>query len=120
MFAARLKESCREYDYVARMGGDEFVVVAPGLVAEDAAEKVRKIEVMAEGLGQELFGAESTLAVSIGQSYYSRTITDADQLLTEADRRMYKTKQQHHTSGRQPGRVLQFQQPAGTVAANVC
>ena len=39
LFAQALKESCREYDYVARMGGDEFVVVAPGLTLEAAAKK---------------------------------------------------------------------------------
>jgi len=35
----RLKEACRGYDYVARMGGDEFVVTAPGLTPEAAAWK---------------------------------------------------------------------------------
>src|ERR1700676_85593 len=33
LFAHSLKETSREYDYVARMGGDEFVVIAPGLTA---------------------------------------------------------------------------------------
>jgi diguanylate cyclase (GGDEF)-like protein len=31
------KESCRQYDYVARMGGDKFVI-APGLAPDAAAE----------------------------------------------------------------------------------
>src|SRR5438270_3739912 len=42
-FAGHLKESCRGYDYVARMGGDEFVVVAPGLKLEAAEEKANRL-----------------------------------------------------------------------------
>src|ERR1700733_3457978 len=39
LFAQALKDGCREYDYVARMGGDEFVIIAPGLAADSAGKK---------------------------------------------------------------------------------
>ena len=39
LFAQALKDSCREYDYVARMGGDEFVVIAPGLAADASRQE---------------------------------------------------------------------------------
>ncbi len=40
LFAQALKDSSREYDYVARMGGDEFVVIATG--AHDRRRPARK------------------------------------------------------------------------------
>src|SRR5437667_12422488 len=43
LFAQALKETCREYDYVARMGGDEFVVVAPGLAADAAVKQADQL-----------------------------------------------------------------------------
>jgi diguanylate cyclase (GGDEF)-like protein/putative nucleotidyltransferase with HDIG domain len=117
-FAAQLKEACREYDYVARMGGDEFVVVAPGMQDHDAADKIKRLQRIAEDLGRELFG-ESVLSVSIGDAYYHRdNHHDADQLLTEADRSMYKVKQQHQAGVRTSARVLHFE--SQKQAVSVC
>jgi diguanylate cyclase (GGDEF)-like protein/putative nucleotidyltransferase with HDIG domain len=92
LFAQALKESCREYDYVARMGGDEFVVVAPGLTAEAAAKKAESLRELARHAGQEVC-SEDILSLSVGQALYPEDGKDAEALLAEADRRMYIEKQ---------------------------
>ena len=95
MFADRLKNLCREYDYVARMGGDEFVLVMPGLSADAALSKTRQLIELATAVGKEICG-EELLSLSVGQTSYPEDGLDAEQLLAEADRRMYVLKQQHH------------------------
>ncbi|MGO9649825.1 MAG: diguanylate cyclase [Terriglobales bacterium] len=97
LFAQALKESCREYDYVARMGGDEFVVVAPGLPTDAAAKKADQLRDLAKQAGVEVC-AEDILSLSVGQAVYPADGQDAEELLAEADRRMYMEKQ------RQPSR----------------
>ncbi len=92
LFAQALKDSCREYDYVARMGGDEFVVVAPGLTAEAAAKKAESLRELARRAGQEVCN-EDILSLSVGQALYPEDGKDAEALLAEADRRMYIEKQ---------------------------
>ncbi len=90
-FAQMLQKSCREYDYVARMGGDEFVVIAPGLTAEAAAHKAESLRQLVQKAGREICG-ENSLSLSIGQAVYPETGLDAEDLLAEADRRMYMEK----------------------------
>jgi len=92
LFAQALKDSCREYDYVARMGGDEFVVIAPGLAADAASKKAEQMRVLAKQAGTEVCG-EEILSLSVGRSLYPEDGNDAEHLLAEADRRMYLEKQ---------------------------
>jgi len=97
LFAQALKQSCREYDYVARMGGDEFVLVAPGLPEEAATKKAENLRELAQQAGREVC-REDILSLSVGQALYPEDGQDAEELLAEADRRMYIEKQ------RQPSR----------------
>jgi len=92
LFAQALKDSCREYDYVARMGGDEFVVIAPGLAADAASKKAEQLRALARHAGNEVCG-EEILSLSVGRAVYPDDGKDAEQLLAEADRRMYLEKQ---------------------------
>jgi diguanylate cyclase (GGDEF)-like protein/putative nucleotidyltransferase with HDIG domain len=92
LFAQALKHSCRDYDYVARMGGDEFVVVVPGLVPDVASKKMHQLRELAQQAGREVCG-EDILSLSVGYSLYPEDGKDAEALLAEADRRMYVEKQ---------------------------
>ena len=85
--ADKLKESCREYDYVARMGGDEFVLILPGLTLEQVGPKIQRLGAITRDAGKEVFAIDS-LSLSIGHASYPEDGTDAEQLLAEADRRM--------------------------------
>jgi diguanylate cyclase (GGDEF)-like protein len=92
LFAQALKDSCREYDYVARMGGDEFVVIATGLAADAAGKKAEQMRALARHAGNDVCG-EEILSLSVGRAVYPDDGNDAEQLLAEADRRMYIEKQ---------------------------
>jgi diguanylate cyclase (GGDEF)-like protein/putative nucleotidyltransferase with HDIG domain len=92
LFAQALKETCREYDYVARMGGDEFVVIAPGLPPDVASKKAEQLKILAKQAGLEVC-SEEILSLSVGQAVYPADGEDAEELLAEADRRMYLEKQ---------------------------
>ena len=94
-FSARLKEACRGYDYVARMGGDEFVVTAPGLSPEDAAEKTSRLNQAAIEAGRHTCGRD-VISLSVGTAFCPEDGYDVEALLAEADRRMYTVKQEHH------------------------
>ncbi|HNJ75437.1 MAG TPA: diguanylate cyclase [Azospira sp.] len=90
--AARLREAVREADTVARMGGDEFVVLLPEIGStEDAVMVADKIhgainEPIADGLHNHAVGS------SIGISIFPDHGDSAEALLHRADHAMYHGK----------------------------
>jgi diguanylate cyclase (GGDEF)-like protein/putative nucleotidyltransferase with HDIG domain len=94
-FTTRLKDVCRGYDYVARMGGDEFVITAPGLTPDAAKEKAERLNQAAIESSQHVCGRE-LITLSVGMAFCPEDGFDVERLLSEADRRMYSMKQVHH------------------------
>ena len=95
LFANLLREACREYDYVARMGGDEFVIIAPNMTADVVREKAILLNALAQQAGRQVCG-QDLLSLSVGASFYPQDGLDAERLLAEADKKMYAAKQLHH------------------------
>jgi diguanylate cyclase (GGDEF)-like protein/putative nucleotidyltransferase with HDIG domain len=95
--ALKLKECCREYDYVARMGGDEFVLVLPGLRMDQLPQKIQKLRTITAEAGHDVCGTDA-LGLSVGHAMFPDDGVDADRLLSEADKRMYVVKQKEKLS----------------------
>jgi diguanylate cyclase (GGDEF)-like protein/putative nucleotidyltransferase with HDIG domain len=90
-FATALKESCREYDYAARIGGDEFVIVAPGMPPEAVAEIGERWQKIAADVASAICPAH-VLSLSVGKATYPDDGGDAETLLAAADRSLYAMK----------------------------
>ena len=94
-FANLIREVCREYDYAARMGGDEFVIVAPNMPPGSVSERSVLLSSLAQQAGREVCGKDF-LSLSLGAAFYPQDGSDTEQLLAEADRKMYAAKQMHY------------------------
>jgi diguanylate cyclase (GGDEF)-like protein len=96
--AQKLKENLREYDCVARMGGDEFVLVLPGQTPESIRSSVVRMKEVVIAAGREVLG-EPVIGLSVGEAYFPADGDDAERLLAEADRRMYQVKNRNKMRG---------------------
>ena len=90
--AQRFRSSVREIDTVARIGGDEFLIIATELHSpENAAHIAQKV---IQGISQPIIvdGKEASVGASIGIALYPRDGNDIDRLIKLADKAMYRVK----------------------------
>jgi diguanylate cyclase (GGDEF)-like protein len=90
---ARLTTLLRESDTVCRMGGDEFLLLLPGISEAKAAHKVaeRILEAIREPF--DLNGRGVRVTTSLGIAIYLDDGEDGDTLVENADVAMYHAKE---------------------------
>ena len=91
--ASRLKECVREGDTVARLAGDEFVIVLQDLTAIVQAAHVAEKIAAAVAVPYRLGGHDVLTTASIGASIYPQAGEDSFTLMKHADTAMYHAKQ---------------------------
>ena len=91
-FAQRLKAAVRASDTVCRQGGDEFVVLLPGLDGEEPARTVARKILAACDLPFELAGRTLQIGLSGGIALYPQHGDTLDTLSRHADGAMYAAK----------------------------
>jgi diguanylate cyclase (GGDEF)-like protein/PAS domain S-box-containing protein len=89
----RMSMVLREYDLIARHGGDEFVILLPEIDDVEAARTVAEKLITAAGEDVEIDGVPMHLGASIGIAVFPADGQDFDALLRRADAAMYVAKQ---------------------------
>jgi diguanylate cyclase (GGDEF)-like protein len=90
--AERLKTATRGQDFAARVGGDEFVVVAPGMLPDDAEDFARRLIRRIEAPYRLEEAGEVRVGVSIGYACAPEDCVTLAGLYRQADAALYDVK----------------------------
>lgn len=93
--SSRLVQSVRESDTVARMGGDEFLVLLSSVGAQ-AAQTMATVLRDALQRAIEIEGRLVTVGASVGVAVYPADGVDVTALVSAADQAMYRVKSRRH------------------------
>jgi diguanylate cyclase (GGDEF)-like protein/PAS domain S-box-containing protein len=92
--ADRLRACTRKHDTIARMGGDEFTVLAEDLRAsvEETVSATAERMIASLSLPFDLGGRETFISASVGVALYPKDGKHLETLLKNADTAMYQAK----------------------------
>ncbi|ACV26802.1 sensor domain-containing diguanylate cyclase [Kangiella koreensis] len=90
-----MRISCRDIDYYARIGGEEFAVLLPETDRESGEKAMERFR---QEVADETFAAPDgtihSVTISIGLASLDARVVDESELLAEADKALYQSKAQ--------------------------
>jgi diguanylate cyclase (GGDEF)-like protein len=90
--AQLLKSGMRDIDSLARIGGEEFLALVPGVGLADAQPLAERLRTHLADSCVVLGGTAVSLSVSIGVAQWSSATEDPSRLLLRADHALYQAK----------------------------
>ena len=99
LVAQCLQRSIRNSDYAARFGGDEFAVLLPGASPDIAEAVVKRVRHNVYKTTLDLRSRMIRCSVSIGLVNYPKDARDMREILSMADRKMYRDKELRRAPG---------------------
>jgi diguanylate cyclase (GGDEF)-like protein len=89
--AEGFQKACRGNDFVARMGGDEFVVLIDHISPAEIGHRIQQFREMVRSTGRQICG-EDAVDASFGAAFHPADGNTAEDLLAFADQQMYRQK----------------------------
>jgi diguanylate cyclase (GGDEF)-like protein len=101
-----IRSSIREQDLAFRCGGDEFVIVLPGVSCEHAQSVARRLAELVDALVKPLeVPRKPRLSIGIAMLAEVGPTASSDDLLKAADRQLYSTKAARKSTAAPPTRA---------------
>ena len=87
-----VQESLRNTDVLARFGGDEFVAILTETPEDRGIEVAERVRSSVENTSFSFEGARVSSTISIGVSCFSNGSQTADEIMAQADKKLYESK----------------------------
>ena len=98
-----MREQLRDYDFLARYAGDEFVVIVPETNKKDVRELCERMEAAVLAFALPVEGDKlAKVGVSLGAAGYPQHGETLDQVIVAADKAMYAVKARHRQQKNSP------------------
>ena len=93
-FSQYITKSIRAEDFAARFGGDELLLVFPGMSQGDALKKAEEIRQDFEKLSYQTGKPSMTTTITVGVATYPQDGKTVEEVIRSADRALYAAKEE--------------------------